>query len=313
MGWRCAAGIEFPAGTRLTLPMSDRESTARARELGAELRKLRESTGWSAFDFASIVGWSNSKVSRVENGLRGITEIDVVRFAAYCRATKDEMEELLARCREALIPGYWVPAQLSSLVFHESTATSSVSYQPLVVPGLLQTADYAAALMADKSMAAKDAAYLLEARMTRQELLDRRQFGFFIHEQALRLPVGGDRLMNEQMLKLVLLAEHPWISIRIVPVAAGARSALGGEFVLFAFEDARPLLYLEHGPVSLFLEDRHYIEAYRGRLAGIADVALDRGQSREMLAAMASEFDRPEDTPDGPQMAKEQREQRTKW
>lgn len=287
--------------------MSDRESTARARELGAELRKLRESNGVSAFDFARVVGWSNSKVSRIETGQRGITEIDVVRFAAYCRATPAEMEDLVNRCREAEIPGYWLSKRLSTLVFHENTATSSLSYDPLVVPGLLQTESYFRALIAREKLHPKDAEYRVDARMDRQEVLRRRQFGFFIHEQALRFPVGGDRLMNEQMLKLVLLAEHPWISIRVVPLAEGPHGAFGGEFVLFHFEDAPPLLHFGHGPISLFLEDRTYVESYRERLAAIADAALDRGQSREMLAAMASEFDNPQESHDGPdQVAKEQ-------
>jgi transcriptional regulator with XRE-family HTH domain len=287
--------------------MSDRESTARARELGAELRKLRESNGVSAFDFARVVGWSNSKVSRIETGQRGITEIDVVRFAAYCRATPTEMEDLITRCREAEIPGYWLSKRLSTLVFHETTAASSVMYQPLIVPGLLQTEGYAASLIASERLHPKDADYRLTARMDRQELLQRRQFAFFIHEQALRLPVGDHRLMNEQMLKLVLLAEHPWISIRIIPLAAGARTALGSEFALYYFEDAQPLVYLEQGPHGLFLEEPLYVERYRKQMAIVAEVALDRGESRELLAAMASEFDTPEDSRDArEQVAKEQ-------
>jgi transcriptional regulator with XRE-family HTH domain len=274
--------------------MSDRESTARARELGSELRKIRESTGMSAFDFASVVGWSNSKVSRVETGMRGITEIDVVRYAAYCKATVAEMDDLIARCREAEIPGYWLSHRLSTLVFHESSAISSVNYEPLVVPGLLQTEAYATALISNEKLAPKDTQYRIKARLDRQQQLERRQFGFFIHEQALRLPVGDDRLMNEQMLKLLLLAEDPWISIRIVPTALGARSALGTEFVLFSFAEARPLLYFEHGPIGLFLEDRKYVEIQREQASAIGDVALDRGESRELLAEMASEFDQPE-------------------
>ncbi len=275
--------------------MSDRESTARARELGAELRKIRESTGYSAFEFAKIVGWSNSKVSRIETGLRGITEIDVVRYAAYCRATPDEMEDLVTRCREAEIPGYWLARRLSTLIFHENTAVSSLSYDPLVVPGLLQTEGYLRALTSLEKRTQRDVDYLMKVHIDRQEVLERRQFGFFIHEQALRFPVGDHRLMNEQMLKLVLLAEHPWLTVRIVPLAAGVEGALGSEFMMFRFEDARPLLHLGHGKVGLFLEEYSVLEEYREHLAQISEVALDRGQSRELLAALASEFDIPGD------------------
>jgi hypothetical protein len=217
------------------------------------------------------------------------------------------MEDLITRCREAEIPGYWLSKRLSTLVFHEMTAESSVTYQPFVVPSLLQTETYAAKLIACEKLQAKDAKYRLDARMDRQELLQRRQFGFVIHEQALRLPVGDDRLMNEQMLKLLLLAEHPWLSIRIVPAAAGARASLGSMFVLHHFADARPLVYLEHGPIGVFLEDHEYVRTFREHVLAISDVALDRGQSREMLAAMASEFDKQEDSRDVPDhLAKEQ-------
>jgi transcriptional regulator with XRE-family HTH domain len=272
------------------------ESSARARELGAELRELRASTGYPLFEFAKIVGWSTTKVSRIETGLRGITEIDVVRFAAYCRATPAEMEDLVTKCREAEIPGYWLARRLGTLIFHENTAASSLSYDPLVVPGLLQTESYAEALVHRWKLDARDTEYLINVRMERQDVLRRRQFDFFIHEQALRFPAGDARLMNEQMLKLVLLAEHPGISIRVVPLPAGADGALGGEFVLFHFNDAPCLLHLAHSQVSFFLEDSSAVEQYREHLASIAEVAMDRGQSRELLAAMASEFDIPEDS-----------------
>jgi transcriptional regulator with XRE-family HTH domain len=266
--------------------MSERESTA--PELGAKLRRTRARTGYSAAEFAKIVGWSTSKVSRIETELRGITEMDVVRYAAYCRATPDEMEDLITRCREAEIPGFWLSRRLSTLIFHEHTAVSSLSYDPVVVPELLQTENYLNALVRCHKLAARDADYQVKVHLDRQDVLRRRHFGFFIHEQALRFPVGDDRLMHEQLRKLVVLAEHPWLSIRVVPLAAGPRGAFGSEFGMFRFEDARPLLHLGHRNVGLFLEETSVVEEYQEQLASIADVALDRGRSRELLAALAN-------------------------
>lgn len=287
--------------------MRDRESTARARELGSLLRRLREKAGIQAIDLAAKLGWSPTKVSRVETGSRGIAEIDVVRFAAYCGATHYQVNAMVARCREAEVPGYWLTDRLSSLVFHESTANSLVSYQPLVVPGLLQTFDYAMALIGPRQSDLAMARHHVEIRMERQQILHDRQLGFFIHEQALRLLVGDSRVMNEQLLKLVLIADHPWLSIRVVPASAGARSMHGGQFVLYRFPAAQPLVYLENGPLGLFLEASEYVAWYQKQVATIGEVALDRGQSREMLAALASEFDRPEDSRDAPDhLAEEQ-------
>jgi transcriptional regulator with XRE-family HTH domain len=275
--------------------MDERIGTAQARELGDELRQYREAMGLSCQVLADRLGWSVSKVSRIENALTGITELDVVRYAAHCGVDAGSIDALLDMCREPGASGYWLTKRLSTLLFHENTAASSASYDPLVVPGLLQTEEYATALIGD------DRPWLVSARMERQRVLHSRKFEFFIHEQALRLPVGDNRVMNEQLLKLVLVAELPKIRIRVVPASLGARSMLGGSFVLFRYDAYRPLVYLEHQFLGFFVEDQDYVATYRENLTRLSDVALGRGESREGLAALASEFDQPEvprDVPD---------------
>ncbi len=250
-------------------------------------------------DLAKELGWAASTVSRVETGVRPISEINLVHFAAKAGATWEQLNALQALWREGQMPGYWLTDRFSSLVFHESTAVSAVTYQPIAVPGVLQTEDYATGLI---SRAAKDpdvCRHWVTARMERQRQVTHGRNVFFIHEQALRLPVVSDELMNEQMIKLLLLSEHPQIDIRVVPISSGAQAATGGEFIMFRFTDALPLVFVDHGPVSLFLDDVDYVAAYDQQLAAMAEVALDRGQSREMLARLASEFDSSEDSRDG--------------
>jgi transcriptional regulator with XRE-family HTH domain len=281
--------------------MGERVHTARARVLGDELREFREWKGLSGQELADRLGWSASKLSRIENGLTGFDEIDLVRYAAHCGFSSDDIDDLLERFREPAAPGYWLTDRCFALVFHENTAAFSASYDPLVVPGLLQTEDYATALIGPEKP------WLVHVRMERQRLLNQRGFEFFIHEQALRLPVGGNRVMNEQLLKLVLLTDHPKITIRVLPTSLGADAALGGSFVIFRFDGHEPLVYVEHQFVGLFLEEHKYVSQYRDKLATLSGVALSRGQSRELLAALASEFDHPEDSPDVPDpLAQEQ-------
>jgi transcriptional regulator with XRE-family HTH domain len=285
--------------------MGHRILSARARELGDKLRRCRDAAGLPGQILADRLGWSASKVSRIESGIIGMDEIDVVRYGAHCGLTCERIDALLDLCREQGAPGYWLSDRLSSLIFHETTAGASSSYDPLVVPGLLQTEEYAKELIGAQQPDADLGCYWVSARMERQRVLHSRPFEFFIHEQALRLPVGGNRVMNEQLLKLVLLAEQPRITIRVVPVALGARAAFGGEFVLFRYKEHRPLVYLE--AVGLFMEDQVQVIRYREKIARLSDVALGRGESRELLAAVASEFDHPEDSPDVPDhLAEEQ-------
>jgi transcriptional regulator with XRE-family HTH domain len=269
--------------------MGEREAPARAREVGDTLRQIREATDLTISDVAERLGWSTAKVSRVERGAAAVSPVELVRFAAHCGAHIEDIDVLLDWCKEVVPPGYWLSDQFASLIFHESTADYSSSYDPLVVPGLLQTEDYATALFGAKYAG---------MRMERQRLLNRRGFEFFVHEQALRLPVGSNRVMNEQMLKLVLLAAQPRITIRVVPAAPGEYAMFGGEFVLFRYSGSRPLVFVAIHPAGLFLEDHDYVTQYQGLLSRMSEVALGRGESRELLAQLASEFDRPEDSRD---------------
>ena len=285
--------------------MGERIGAARARELGDELRQYRDALGISSEILAKRLGWSTSKVSRIEHGITAMSEIDVVRYAAHCGLAHDHIDALLDMCREPGPPGYWLSDRLSTLIFHETTATSSVDYSPLAVPGLLQTEEYATQIIGAAGLEPAFTRYWVGMRMERQLALHSREFAFYIHEFALRLPVGNNRVMNEQLLKLVLLAEQPQLTVQVVPAALGARSVFGGEFVLFRNDAHRPLVCLS--PVGLFLEDRKQVAAYQEKATRLSEVALSRGESREWLAALASEFDRPEDSPDAPDtLAQEQ-------
>jgi transcriptional regulator with XRE-family HTH domain len=285
--------------------MAERMGAAQARELGDELRQYREMAGISGHKLAERLGWSVSTVSRIENGLTRVNEIDVVRFAAPCGVRADDMDSLLALCRERGAPGYWMSSRLSTLVLHENIATSSESYDPLVVPGLLQTEEYATELIGTEGLEPDIARYRVWLRMERQRVVHVRPFAFFVHENALRLPVGGPSVMNEQLLKLVLLAEQPNLSIRVVPAALGARSMFGISFVMLHLSAHDPVVYLDSA--RIYLEGSEHVARYEAKLDRLFDVAMSKGESREWLAALASEFDQPEDSRDAPDdLAKEQ-------
>jgi transcriptional regulator with XRE-family HTH domain len=296
------------AGRRLTLSaMNARRTTTRSRQLGTELKRVREQSGHSARDLARALGWSDSKVVRMENGERGASEVAVATYLAYFHVVGPEMDRLLVLCQEIWAKDWLqphrerIPDELRTLVIHETTATRIHQYEPLLVPGLLQTEDYARMVFQATGRFPGDRIDLrVRVRLERQDLL-RREFGvelkFFIPEQVLRTTVGGPRTMNDQLLHMLLISSRPWCSIRVVP-ASFSPGFLGGPFELMEYANHEPVAYVENQTHSLFLENRDDIQVYRAILARLKAVTLDEGQSRDLLASLANDYDIPEE-PDG--------------
>ncbi|MDV6014405.1 helix-turn-helix transcriptional regulator [Haloechinothrix sp. LS1_15] len=281
------------------------DSTARARELGTELRRAREATGLSGVEMARKLGWSHSKVSRMESGQRPGSEVDNAIYLSSCGVPRAELERLLKLARQA-DDGYWVrphghglPDELRSLVVQETTAAAITSFELARINGLLQTEEYAQEIVRNSAAVPADGVELrVQARMARQALLRRCRppvLLFYVHEHALRLPVGGAAVMHEQLLQLVFVTSLPHCSVRVVPNSAGAHPGLAGPFRLMEYTDHPPVVYVENEVSSLFLEQPADIATYRRILAHLAELALDEGQSRQRLAELASEYDRAED------------------
>ena len=126
------------------------------------------------------------------------------------------------------------------------------------------------------------------ARLARQSLFSRDRpatFTFYLHESALRLPVGGPAVMAEQLHRM---SERSYLSLRVLPVALGAHPAMAGAFYLMEFAEFKPVAYLESETSSVFLEKPEEIQAYRNILAALAENALSERQSRELIAALAT-------------------------
>ncbi|HEU5475433.1 MAG TPA: helix-turn-helix transcriptional regulator [Actinophytocola sp.] len=275
--------------------MSPIESTACTRELGNELKLRRKAAGLRGHDIATKLQWSATKVSRIETGQRTSDEVDVVFYLAHLGAKREDLDEILPLCRDAE-RGFWMSRQLRSLVFHESTAAETFGYEPLVLPGLLQTEDYARALIRQFGLGRDDVNRAVEIRMRRQRILRDPwrpvRAAFFVHEQVLHLSIGGNRVMNDQLLNLVLLSDQPNIDIRVVPRCLGEGSYFGPGFHVFYYSGHKPLVYQENGFNGLFMEDAEFVERYQARSQEITKAALDAEQSRVLLAALASEYDR---------------------
>lgn len=284
--------------------MRVRETSAWSREFGATLRGYRQAAGYRhAQDLARKLGWEQSKISRLETGIRGASETDIIIYLVACGVLGDELDELLEMQRTA-DDNYWIrphnqqlPDGLRSLIVQESAAKVITAYEPLLVPGLLQTEDYARALLHDGGVMAQDKIEpAVKARMDRQQVLRQMwppQATFYIRERALREPVGDARIMNEQLLHLLFLADMPQYTVRVIPLST--KTHTGIPFAMLENPAHKPVVAVDTHTTTLLLEKPADITVYRAILGKLADVALSEGQSRELFASLANEYDHPGD------------------
>jgi hypothetical protein len=129
------------------------------------------------------------------------------------------------------------------------------------------------------------------ARLARQSLFSRdypARFTFYLHEFALRLPVGGPAVMAEQLDHLLRMSRRSYLTLRVVPAARGGHAGIAGAFKLMEFAGFKPVAYLDSETACLFLERPEEIAAYRGILAALAKTALSEGESQQLIAALAT-------------------------
>jgi transcriptional regulator with XRE-family HTH domain len=272
------------------------------REVGAELVARRTAAGLTGQQMADISGWTRTKVLRMEKGDARTSVTDLIHYLVQCKVTLPDMQPILnlARTAEHRL-GYWLSDRrignsLSSLIYHESAARQSIGYDPILVPGLLQTEWYMRArIAAEPGVPLAEVEANLRTRVERQRILQWRsptRFTFFVHEQALRLCVGSPAVMHEQLLHLVLMSAVDHVTLRVIPSAAGERGIFGGPFRFLEHVKHEPLVYLDTVNGGLFLEDRRYVADYWQLLPDLDEVSLDEGESRSFAADLADEYDR---------------------
>lgn len=285
------------------------ESTAITRELGARLRECRKQVGLKGYDVADTLGWATSKVSRLEHGLRNVDVIDVAMYLGCCGVGQEVAKPLLDMAQQP-DRGFWIrphhkqlPDRLLTLIMNETAATTICNFEPLLIPGLLQTRDYAAEVVRGIiTTGPDDVEPRVRARITRQTLLSRPStpdMVFFINESALRYQVGSPEIMNEQLLHLVFATSQPHIKVLVIPVSIGPHAGMRGPFALMHYHDRRPVVWLEGEAMSTLVEDAEVVNTYRMIRSELYRIALGEEESRSLLADLASANDGEERDRDG--------------
>src|SRR5689334_9848226 len=215
--------------------MPKRSSSVVGREFGGSIRALIARTGLTHRKLAELLGWQEAKISDLTLGKGGVTEQEVILLLGYCQATVEEREHLLElfhACGSAWLqmPEDGVPDQVRTLIDQEQEAEEIICWSMILVPGLLQTPDYGYVVTAHAAGIEKeDVPTVAAARAARAKILEPgRKFTFFVHEQALELPVGGLEVWREQLAHLLRMSVRKYISLRIVPRSAGMHAGTSG-------------------------------------------------------------------------------------
>ncbi|WBB79856.1 helix-turn-helix transcriptional regulator [Micromonospora sp. WMMD882] len=239
-------------------------ATPRSRRLGRELRKLREAKGLTGDETAKIIRCSTSRISRIESGEIRLRVGDVMELlVAYgLRIDEEPATALLEQARDLREDGWWqrIGGKYATYIAYENEAVELKNFEPMLVPGLLQTERYAREVnIIGRETDQESIEQRVSARMTRQEALHRQPNPLRLHailsEASLRNEVGGPEVLREQLEHLVTVSRLPNITIQVLRFEAGAHLAITSGFALLTFEqDEPPLGYVETLAGELFLE-----------------------------------------------------------
>ncbi|PFG99598.1 helix-turn-helix protein [Saccharopolyspora erythraea NRRL 2338] len=267
--------------------------------MAKELRAAREAAGLTLRELGNRLGWSESKVSRLETARRGLKVEPVTAILDTLGVTGIDRDRLLKMTREIHEPAWWelgrhLPAQLTALIDAEQRATRITSVALNTIPGLLQTRPYTREIMQAGGVDAQDIDDHVSIRQVRQGVLskvDPAELWSFIDETALLRPVGGPRVMAEQLRRVLAASEEPNVTVQVLPLAVGAHAGLSGTFVLFEFIKARPVVFLEARSSGAFLDEPDDVSLFLDAVDRLGKHALAPGASREILSGYIKRYE----------------------
>ncbi|GAB3160503.1 helix-turn-helix domain-containing protein [Microbispora hainanensis] len=272
--------------------------------LGSQLRKLRESKGISRDQAGQCIRASESKISRMELGRVGFKERDVADLLALYgvedEETRDVVMNLVERANE---PGWWhrfndlLPSWFQAYVGLEEAAERIRTYEVQFVPGLLQTKEYARAVIMAGAVGAapEEIARRVDLRLERQRILDGEnspKFWAVIDEAALRRPIGGVDVMRGQIQHLIDLMNQPNVTIQVIPFSYGGHAAEGGAFSILRFSDPDlpDIVYVEQLASALYLDKREEVDRYSEVMERLCAVSTTPTETVDLLRQIMADL-----------------------
>ena len=270
-----------------------RSPTVRRRELGALLRALRNQNGLTVEQAADQLLCSPSKVSRMETGHGPATPRDIRDLCdLYDVTDQAERDRLMTLAREGKGQGWWQSYDLEFGIYVglEAEAVVISGFQSSVVPGLLQTADYARAGHegAMPRFSPDQIERRIEAKLTRQRILtqhDPPRFAAVLDEAALHREIGGRSVMDAQLAKILEMSALPNVTVQVLPYEVGAHPAVESNFTLLELPSPTPGVVFVEGLIgSTYLERADDLKRYREIFGRLQTIALDPKSSVDLIA-----------------------------
>ena len=280
-------------------------ASAPQRRLRAELRGARRACGLTQEQAANEMDWSLSKIIRIETGSVGITANDLIGLLRLYRITEPEQtNSLLGLAAAARERSWWsayrdiAPSSLLRLIDYESAASVIRQFELTFIPGILQTEEYARAVIQDyydEGSRSERLGGLVQLRVRREDLLNSENspsFQFILDEAAVRRIVGRPSVMRRQLERLIQWADQPNITLRLIPFTAGLHPGVKGAFEIIEFTDhnADEIVFLESPRGDIITDDPEITLTYREAFEGLVASSLDSQGSLARLGEIMNEI-----------------------
>ncbi len=289
-GWAHNEGLHLLAeGT-----MADDSPTMRRRQLGAELRRLREEAGKTQEDVAQWTNVPATTISRMEKGKRRVTVTFLKAVLPLYHVGSPQAEALEKLARESSERGWWaaygdtVPDWFASYLGMETAADELWTYEAEYVPGILQTHRYTEATLAAMGTSSEGSEKLVAVRSARQKRLsgdNPMTLRAVLNEAVVRRQVGGPDVMREQLEYLAEAAARPNITLQVLPFAAGAHPGMLGPFTALRFpQEPLNTIYIELDGGAIYWEKPASVERYAATFRRLTDLALNEEDTISLIS-----------------------------
>jgi transcriptional regulator with XRE-family HTH domain len=269
--------------------------------LGAQLRRLRESRGISAQEAARAIRGSESKISRMELGRNAVREIDIADLLTlYGITDKAEREQMLLLASRANQPGWWhryhdvLPGWFQAYIGLEESAQSIRTYDAQFMPALLQTEDYAAAVLAlgDYSLDEAERLIVLLKERQRRFAVGGTRLWAIIDEVVLRRPLGGWGVLRAQLECLRDACRQPSLTLQVTPFPELSYAAPGSFSILrFADADMPDMVYAEQLTSATYIDKRAEVERYLLAMERLSVVSASPAESLDLITGILTDLD----------------------
>lgn len=276
------------------------------RRLRSELRSAREAKGLTQDQVAHEMDWSLSKIIRIEGASSSISANDLKALLSLYGITESErVDSLLALAKAGRERSWWsayrdvAPSLLLQLIEYESVASAIRQFETLFIPGILQTEEYARAVIQnyydDEGPGSDKLRALVELRVRREGLLNSEHspsFNFMLDEAAVSRLVGGSSVMRSQLRRLIAVAEKPNVTVEIVPFSAGLHPGMRGPFEIIEFVDSldKDIVFVETPRGDIISDDPKETKSYRDAFDRLEKASLGPRDSLALLARIAEEM-----------------------